>query len=574
MSCRKNSVRRQWRTAGRGERMFRSSDDVRKGYVRGISAFRTKAVQFSVIDDIAIFEGDIALGTAADMEALRADIEGQVPADGAVPNGGAAPEGDVAVERRRHHRGALPLAERGRALHVDCRAAPPGAASDRALGVQDDIRFPERTAAQANYVSFEAQDGCWSFVGMQGGKQVISLGAGCGFGQAVHEMGHAVGLWHEQSREDRNARVRIVWENIQAGRQHNFNQHITDGDDLGGYDFGSIMHYRVDGVQQERPTHHRAPGRGADRPARGPQRRRRRRRRSPVPPQGVERLGRARQAGHGLRRRAFRCLAQQLRSATSMPRGNDNALWQRAFFNGAWHGWGRHNDGGVLASEPALGSMGPVPRACVRAGQDNQVWQKWWTACGGWSGWVALGAPPGGFQRRAGGDLAQQRRVQHLRGAATTMRFGRRRGSTTPGTTGGGTTTAACWRPSRLLGSMGPDHEHVFVRGTDNQVWQKWWTGGVRLVGLGGARRALRAAFNGAPAVISRNNAVCNIYVRGNDNALWQKAFWNGAWHGWGRHNDGGVLASEPALDSMGPDHEHVFVRGTDNQVWQKWWVG
>ena len=46
---------------GCGERMFRSSDDVRKGYVRGISAFRTKAVQFSVIDDIAIFEGDIAL---------------------------------------------------------------------------------------------------------------------------------------------------------------------------------------------------------------------------------------------------------------------------------------------------------------------------------------------------------------------------------------------------------------------------------------------------------------------------------------------------------------------------------
>jgi hypothetical protein len=25
--------------------------------------------------------------------------------------------------------------------------------------------------------------------------------------------------------------------------QHNFNQHITDGDDLGTYDYGSIMHY-------------------------------------------------------------------------------------------------------------------------------------------------------------------------------------------------------------------------------------------------------------------------------------------------------------------------------------------
>ena len=28
--------------------------------------------------------------------------------------------------------------------------------------------------------------------------------------------------------------------------EHNFNQHITDGDDVGPYDFGSIMHYPRD----------------------------------------------------------------------------------------------------------------------------------------------------------------------------------------------------------------------------------------------------------------------------------------------------------------------------------------
>ena len=28
-----------------------------------------------------------------------------------------------------------------------------------------------------------------------------------------------------------------------AGAEHNFNQHITDGDDVGPYDYGSIMHY-------------------------------------------------------------------------------------------------------------------------------------------------------------------------------------------------------------------------------------------------------------------------------------------------------------------------------------------
>ena len=81
------------------------------------------------------------------------------------------------------------------------------------------------------------------------------------------------------------------------------------------------------------------------------------------------------------------------------------------------------------------------------------------------------------------------------------------------------------------------------------------------------------AGFVGAPSVISRNGAVCNIYVRGNDDALWQRAFVNNAWQAWDRHADGGVLASEPALGSMGPDHEHVFIRGTDNQVWQKVWT-
>ena len=42
--------------------------------------------------------------------------------------------------------------------------------------------------------------------------------------------------------------------------------------------------------------------------------------------------------------------------------------------------------------------------------------------------------------------------------------------------------------------------------------------------------------FIGAPAIVSRNPAVCNIYVQGADNALWQKAFFGGSWHDWGRH--------------------------------------
>ena len=92
------------------------------------------------------------------------------------------------------------------------------------------------------------------------------------------------------------------------------------------------------------------------------------------------------------------------------------------------------------------------------------------------------------------------------------------------------------------------------------------WSGWFNLGGPPGG-------YTAGPATISRNGSVCNIYVRGADNALWQRAWYNNSWHPWARHNDGGVLASEPALGSMGPDHEHVFVRGTDANVWQKYWV-
>jgi hypothetical protein len=37
--------------------------------------------------------------------------------------------------------------------------------------------------------------------------------------------------------------VTIQWQNITEGTASHFLQHISDGDDVGGYDCGSIMHY-------------------------------------------------------------------------------------------------------------------------------------------------------------------------------------------------------------------------------------------------------------------------------------------------------------------------------------------
>ncbi|XP_076805658.1 uncharacterized protein LOC143449371 [Clavelina lepadiformis] len=97
---------------------------------------------------------------------------------------------------------------------------------------------------EKDYIEFLSEGGCWSYVGCRGGKQPISIGFGCEWdGVVQHEIMHALGFWHEQSRPDRDQYVTIVKENIRAGKENNFNTR-TFIDSLGSaYDTSSLMHY-------------------------------------------------------------------------------------------------------------------------------------------------------------------------------------------------------------------------------------------------------------------------------------------------------------------------------------------
>lgn len=97
---------------------------------------------------------------------------------------------------------------------------------------------------QRDFVDIQSRSGCFSFVGRRGGGQVVSLSRqGCVFRQVIqHELLHALGFDHEQTRSDRDRHVRILLQNVIRGMEHNFRRINTIN--LGTpYDYNSVMHY-------------------------------------------------------------------------------------------------------------------------------------------------------------------------------------------------------------------------------------------------------------------------------------------------------------------------------------------
>lgn len=200
---------------------FSVSSITMSGTISG-NTFTGKNVSYSLVDGLPMVEGDIILSL---------DGQGMQTAGTGVP-----------VKDRRWKNGLVPYA-------IDPNLPDQFRIHDAIAHwtAKTPIRFVLRDASNASqypdYVYFRPSTGCSSYVGRIGGNQPINLAQGCSTGATIHEIGHAVGAWHEQSRIDRDQYITVHFENIMPEAIFNFNQHISDGEDIGIYDYDSIMHY-------------------------------------------------------------------------------------------------------------------------------------------------------------------------------------------------------------------------------------------------------------------------------------------------------------------------------------------
>jgi len=132
------------------------------------------------------------------------------------------------------------------------------------MEVEKAIEIMNKTTAM-EFIPFDSLDvdgivfrtgknNCYSYLGKIGGIQPIMLSPRCEVTEILHEILHALGFIHEQSRSDRDEYITILWDNIIPEYYSQFqivpdNYMITvEGTD---FDFSSIMLYKPDSFSKK-----------------------------------------------------------------------------------------------------------------------------------------------------------------------------------------------------------------------------------------------------------------------------------------------------------------------------------
>jgi uncharacterized repeat protein (TIGR01451 family) len=214
-----------------------SVSEVRSGWWQG------RPVTYAVIGGKAVVEGDIVLGTAAQLAASAPPEAPSGPPSGR----GIKPRGFAIADVSQL------WAAVGGVYQIPYTIETGTPILDSVISYVNStltgvIQLVPQTT-QANYVTFnfdptETSGYCEATEGMAGGQQFIGGSINCSFTGICHEIGHAIGLLHEHQRPDRNSYVVLTPAN--ADKPYllgNFDFFTSDYQTIGLYDYASVMHY-------------------------------------------------------------------------------------------------------------------------------------------------------------------------------------------------------------------------------------------------------------------------------------------------------------------------------------------
>lgn len=196
-------------------------------------------VTFEVRGGRAIYEGDIDLGAPSEVARTREEL---LQRSGAAGEHGLRASIITSSTSTRWGSGYVPFV-------IESSVVNPQRIHDAMAHIESNtggVDFIPRTT-HTSWIIFRRETdpgACGSSpVGRIGGGQVVYISDTCDFGGIVHEIGHSLGMWHEQSRCDRDNYVQILSDNILDDREHNFKKICTGAQDYWVYDESSIMHY-------------------------------------------------------------------------------------------------------------------------------------------------------------------------------------------------------------------------------------------------------------------------------------------------------------------------------------------
>ncbi|WP_312337021.1 M12 family metallopeptidase [Sphingobacterium sp.] len=123
---------------------------------------------------------------------------------------------------------------------------------------QTPIRLVPKQSWHNDYVVFvNHPSASMSNLGRIGGPQQIHISTVAGYGTVMHEIGHAIGLFHEHTRSDRDEFVDVSPGVVNSIDYQKYDTNFI-GFDVGFFDFNSIMMYPMSNVLKNKsdPTYY------------------------------------------------------------------------------------------------------------------------------------------------------------------------------------------------------------------------------------------------------------------------------------------------------------------------------